>query len=593
MATLRNQQHSLVDVMRYSGPVFPSKLLFLLLSALALVTFYQTGCARGLVGGTAVTPVDGGTGGTTDPPPAYTGSGVLHWKGDPAGAGNYSQEGTLTPANVNVNQFGKLRQFPGDGYVLAQPLYLSKLDMKGMGTHNVVIFATEHNSVFAYDADAGGSSLWERHYNVDGATSAPDNYGGRTTIGGEIGITGTPVIDPSSGIMYFVTMLSRNGAIEQWLRAIDVTTGQDFGPGSVKISASVAGDGRGSVNGQIAFDPVLQNQRPGLTMAAGKVIIAWGSFSDWGVYHGWVMAYDPKTLTQSAVFNTATQFQAVDDANGPADHGGGASIWMGGASPSVDSDGNIYLVASDGSFNANTGGANHGDSVLKLKFDGSSFSVADYFTPSNQACINAADLEIGSGGVSVVDVNGRRTGIVINKEGRMYVLDLNNMGKYNPGGDQVPQVVMVGSKQCFDGMGTGFAEGPDWQRLYANPSVWNGNVYVGASSAPLKQYAFSGGTLNAVAQSGAVAGMRGWNTVVSSNGAQNGIVWGYTKNASEGRAELHAYDATNISHELWNSSMNSGRDQLGAGVGFGEPVVAEGKVFAPTAFNVAVYGILK
>src|SRR5436190_830692 len=174
------------------------------------------------------------------------------------------------------------------------------------------------------------------------------------------------------------------------------------------------------------------------------------------------MAYDPKTLTQSAVFNTATQFQAVDDANGPADHGGGASIWMGGASPSVDSDGNIYLVASDGSFNANTGGANHGDSVLKLKFDGSSFSVADYFTPSNQACINAADLEIGSGGVSVVDVNGRRTGIVINKEGRMYVLDLNNMGKYNAAGDQVPQVVMVGSKQCFDGMGTGFAEGPDW-----------------------------------------------------------------------------------------------------------------------------------
>jgi hypothetical protein len=515
------------------------------------------------------------------------------WKGGASGSGNYSGESKLTPSNVNATDFGRKADLPGDGNVLAQPLYVPQLDMGAGGVHNVVIFATEHNSVYAYDADSSSTTpLWVRHYNVNGAISAPDNYGGRTTIGGEIGITGTPVIDGSTKAMYFVTMQTVGGAIHQYLRAIDVRTGNDFGPGTMEIAASVSGDGRGSENGTIKFDPSIENQRVGLALKNGKVLIAWGSFSDWGTYHGWLMAYDAATLAQSAVFNTANQYQAQDDADGPADHGGGAAIWQAGAIPSIDSAGNIYLVASDGSFNADQGGTNYGDSVLKISFDGSSFKVVDWFTPSNQACINAADLEIGSGGVALVAE--KNAGLVVTKEGRLYVVNLGNLGHYSSTSNAA-QVIQVGNQSCTPNMGTGFAEGSGWQRMYGNPSYWNGNVYLAPSSAPLQQFAFSGASLGAQAakKSATIFGMRGGNTVVSSNGTQNAIVWAYNKNAAEGRAELHAYDANDVSHEIWNSGMNVGRDQMGVGVGFGTPVVADGHVFAQHGFAVSVYGLLK
>src|SRR6201993_303157 len=312
--------------------------------------------------------------------------GVLMWKGDSSESGLYAAETTLTPANVNVNQFGRVGSFQADGIVMAQPLFVSALDMGDGSTHDVVIVATEHDSVYAIDAgNPGGGPLWERHY-VDpssGVTTMPANFGGRTTLGGEVGITGTPYIDATTGVLYFVTTIARNGVPEQWLRALDVRTGKDSGPGSVQITASVPGDGRGSVNGQIAFDPSNQNQRPGLTTVNGAILVAWGSFSDWGVYHGWLMAFDPSTLQQIAVFNPTAQAQSTDWANGPADYGGGGAFWQGGAAPSVDGDGNIYLNSADGSFNAYQGGNNYGDSLLKLKLSGNSFQMVDWFTPSN------------------------------------------------------------------------------------------------------------------------------------------------------------------------------------------------------------------
>ncbi|HTT19657.1 MAG TPA: hypothetical protein VMG82_11950 [Candidatus Sulfotelmatobacter sp.] len=274
------------------------------------------------------------------PPPVNTGSdtvfnGVLMWKGDSSESGLYGAETTLTPANVNMNQFGLIGNFQADGIVMAQPLFISALDMGGGGTQDVVIIATEHDSVYAIDAEnPGGGSLWERHYldPANGITTMPDNFGGRTTLGGEVGITGTPYIDATTGALYFVTTLSRNGTPEQWLRAIDVRTGNDFGPGSVQITASVPGDGKGSVNGQIPFDSSNQNQRPGLTKVNGAILVAWGSFSDWGVYHGWLMAFDPSTLQQIAVFNPTTQAQSIDSASGPSDYGGGGAFWQGGGS---------------------------------------------------------------------------------------------------------------------------------------------------------------------------------------------------------------------------------------------------------------------
>ena len=520
-------------------------------------------------------------------------TGVFQWKGDHSGSGNFGTETKLTPANVNPTQFGRKGDFTVDGLVLAQPLYIAGMTMADGTAHNLLIVATEHNSVYGFDADKPATAaLWERHYNVNGATSAPDNYGGRTTLGGEIGITGTPVIDPASGIVYFVTMQIVNGGIHQYLRAVKLKDGTDFGPGTVEITGSVAGDGRGSVNGQIAFDPGIQNQRPGLTIVNGKVIIAWGSFSDWGTYHGWLMAYDATSLAQTAIFNTANQYQSVDSANGPADHGGGASIWAGGASPSVDADGNIYVVGADGSFNADQGGTNYGDTVMKLKFDGTSFQVADYYTPSNQACVDAADLEIGSGGVALLADHG--AAISINKEGKMYIMNLANLGHYSATSDAA-QIVKVSNNECFDGMGTGFAEGPDWHRLYGNVSYWNNNVYVAISSGPLSQFQFAGSALGSTAfkQSSTVYGMRGGNTVVSSNGTQNAIVWAYNKNASEGRAELHAYDATDVSKELWHSGMNAARDQMGPGIGFGIPMVYDGRVFASNGMKVTEYSLLQ
>jgi hypothetical protein len=521
------------------------------------------------------------------------------WKGDASTAGAYSNETVLTPQNVNPSQFGKKMTYTADGLILAQPLYVRSVPLTSGGTHDLIIVATEHASIFAFDANSNADTpVWERHILDEEQTApAPDNFGGRTTLGGEIGITGTPVIDPSSSAMYFVTMFSRNGQIEQWLHAVDIRSGNDFGAGKVQIQASVAGDGVGTSNGQITFDPSIQNQRAGLLLSNGTVLIAWGSFSDWGVYHGWLMAYDATTLQQKAVFNSTTQHQGIDVAFGPADFGGGGAFWQGGAAPSMDAAGNIYIVAADGSLNAQQGGSNYGDAVLKLSLQNGAFQVVDWFAPSNYACVDPSDLEIGSGGVALLPASaaaGRVLAAVVNKEGRLYLLDTNNLGKYDPADAQIPQQLMVGQQQCTPGMSNGYAEGPDWQRLYGNPSYWNGNLYLAPSDDTLKQYQFSNGKLNGTpfAQSPTTYGLRGGNTVVSSNGDQAAIVWAYEKSLNGGGAILHAYDATNVAQELWTSSQNPARDGMGVGVGFGTPVVIDGRVIVTCEKYVVVYGQL-
>lgn len=536
-------------------------------------------------------------GGNSNTQPA-TLQGVLMWKGDPSTNGLYGNENTLTPQNVGGGAFGKKTELPVDGIVMGQPLFVSQLNMGPSGTHNVMIVATEHDSVYAFDADSQSPTpLWQRHYVDATATTYPDNFGGTSVVGGEVGITGTPVIDGTTGAMYFVTMLQRNGTTaEQWLRAVDIRTGQDYGAGSMIIQASVAGDGAGSQNGQIRFDPSVQNQRAGLILANGAVVVAWGSFSDWGVYHGWLMAYDPKTLAQKAVFNSTTQFQSSDTADGPATHGGGGAFWQAGAAPSIDAAGNLYVVAANGSFNADQGGRNHGDTVLKLQLAGNTFRVVDWFTPSNQACVNPNDLEIGSGGVSLLPASaspGRQLALVVNKEGRVYLLDVNNLGRYNPAGDaQIPQQFLAGNQACFEPMPLGYAEGTGWQRLYGNPSYWNGNLYLGLANGTLKQYRLQNGLVNTtpLAQGATVFGIRGGNTVVSANGTQNAILWVYDKSTNGGGAVLHAYDAKDVSHELWNSNRHTG-DGMGVGIGFGTPIVANGKVITTYNKAVVVYGL--
>src|ERR1043165_1365430 len=319
---MKNMQKKFLQLIHLAIVMFA---IFLLASCVGM-TGTSSNPGGGTGGGTG--GGGGGTGGGGgNPPPGDTISGSLTWKGDVSRSGNYSNETTLTTANVNATSFGKLGSFQMDRLPIAQPLYVTALDMGALGVHNIVIAATEHDSIYAFNADnLTAGPLWTRHYvDTNGLTPLPDKFNGRSTLGGEIGITGTPVIDPSTGALYFVTVLANNGVAEQWLRAIDIHNGNDFGPGSMKIVASVAGDGKGSVNGQIAFDPALQDQRAGLAFLNGSVIVPWGSFSDYGVYHGWIMAFDAGTLNLQAVFNPTPQAQPIDDAKGPADHGGGAS----------------------------------------------------------------------------------------------------------------------------------------------------------------------------------------------------------------------------------------------------------------------------
>ena len=528
------------------------------------------------------------------PPTASQLQGVFRWKGNDSGNGLYTA-GTLTLQNVNSSAFGQIARYHVVGDIQAQPLYVTNLDMGSAGIHNVVIIATEHDDIAAFDADGKvANALWQRSYLGPGITTGTAIFGGRTGLGPEVGITGTPVIDPATGAMYFVTLIMDNGTIEQWLRAIDVRTGMDFGAGSAMVQATVAGDGPGSNNGQIAFDPSVQNQRCGLAILNGQVLVAWGSFSDSGIYRGWLMAYDAKTLKQTAVFSPATQYQAQDVANGPSDHGGGAAFWAGGAAPSIDSAGNIYLIAADGSFNADTGGQNYGDSVLKLKLSNGSFQVLDYYTPGNYACLDHADLEIGSGGLLLLPSGTggfQSLAIAGNKEGRVYLLDTANLGKLDPADAQIPQQFLAGSQACQPGQGAAGADGPTWQRLYGNPTYWNGNIYLAPSNTDLRQYRFSGSILSTTpaSRSATTFGNRGANTIVSANGTSDAIVWAETKDAKSAIG-LHAYDATDVSHELWNNYM--GTNVLYPGVRFATPVVVDNKVIAAGKNDIFIYGLL-
>jgi hypothetical protein len=270
------------------------------------------------------------------------------------------------------------------------------------------------------------------------------------------------------------------------------------------------------------------------------------------------MAFDPSTLQLLAAFRPTPDYQSTDAAQGPADYGGGGSFWQGGAAPAVDADGNIFVNSADGSFNADQGGNNYGDTLLKLHYTGSSFKVLDWFTPANAACIDLHDLELGSGGVVLLPTdftNGVKLAAAFSKEGRLFLVNRDTLGHYNSGGDtQIAQEFMIGNYTCSDSITTDVAEGSTWNRLYGNPSYWNGNLYAGASNLQLKQYQFQNGLLNPtpVATAPSTFGLRGANTVVSANANQNAIVWAYEKSAA-GQGILHAYDATDISHELWNT----------------------------------------
>ena len=395
---------------------------------------------------------------------------VTTYHNDMGRTGQNLQETILSPANVNSNTFGKLFAIPVDGQVYAQPLYLQNLTIGG-ARFNVLFIETEQDSVYAFDADRGGLPLWQvtltdsAHGAAAGATAAPTLSD--CSIGGPVyGITATPVIDPSTGTLYIVSMTQENGYPVQRLHALDVTTGAEKFAGPSTITATVTGNGSGSVGGTLAFDPKWENQRPGLLLLNGIVYMAWGSFCDLGPWHGWVMAYDATTLHQTAAL-AATP------------NGSGAGIWMSGAGLAADTNGpngagRLFFATGNGDHTATfpygTNNMDYGDSILRLDLD-QGLQVGDAFTPYNEALLNSQDSDISGGGTlllpdqpgphtrELVQLGKGQAGYNTLAGGVIFVLDRDNLGGFNPADSNVVQRLAVNNGER--GM----------------PAYWNGNVY--------------------------------------------------------------------------------------------------------------------
>lgn len=493
---------------------------------------------------------------------------VLTYHSDNARTGQNLQETVLTPTNVNTVQFGKLFSLPVDGYIYAQPLYIANLNIGGQ-LHNVVFVATEHDSVYAFDADnPGAAPLWH--------TSFIDPAAGVTTVASvadtgcydlvpEIGITGTPVIDPAAGRLYVVAKTKENGTFVQRIHALDITTGADA-VGPVTIQATVPGTGDGSDgHGNLTFNPLQENQRAALLLSNGVLYIAFASHCDSNPYHGWVLAYDAATMNQVGAFNATP-------------NGGMGGIWQSGGGAAADADGDVYVITGNGTFDADTGGSDFGDSFLKLA--GGTLMLSDYFTPYDQASLAANDTDLGSGGPLLLPdqtVGPPHLLVGAGKEGTIYLVNRDAMGQFQTGSDS--QIV-----QSLPGaLGS----------LFSTPAYFANTVYFVAVDDVLKAYVLNNGQLTLSGQAATPFGFPGASPVISANGSSNGIVWALQTDqyASAGPAVLHAYSAADVSIEFYNSNQNPARDDPGPAVKFTVPTVANGKVFVGTQNQLAVFGL--
>jgi len=495
---------------------------------------------------------------------------VLTYQYDNTRAGANLLETTLTPASVNVSAFGKLFSHAVDGYIYGQPLYLANVTVANRGMHNVVYVATEHDSVYAFDADSNSGTnagpLWQTSFLGNGVGTVPSGDVNCAQIEPEIGITSTPVIDTASGTIFAVAMTKETSgsgvSYVQRLHALDVSSGAEKPGSPVIIQATFPGTGEGGST--LTFDPKNYKQRPGLLLLGGIVYTAWSSHCDIGAYHGWLIGYDSQTLKQAAVYN-----------NTP--NGNQGSFWTGDAAPAADSAGNIFLVAGNGTFDAAGGGPDLGESYIKLS-SAAGLSVADYFTPFNYSDLNAQDADTGSAGVALI---GDEAGSSAHphlmagagKEGRIYLLDRDNLGKLHAGSDS--QIV-----QSIPG-----AIGA----LFGNPAYFNRTLYFCGFGQNLKAFPISNAQMSVTpsSQSSVSFAFPGCVPTISANGAANGIVW-----VLDASGLLRAYDASNLASELYDSSLNVARDALGATVKFSLPAVANGKVYAGTQTALAAYGLL-
>jgi hypothetical protein len=504
--------------------------------------------------------------------PTVAQTNVLTYHNDNARTGQNLNETLLTLSNVNSTNFGKLGFLSVDGLVDAQPLYVSNLTAAG-SLHNVVFIVTEHDSVYAFDADTF-AQLWKVTVLGSGETTS-DNRG-CSQVTPEIGITSTPVIDLSAGpngTIFVVAMSKDNfGNYHQRLHALDVTTGAELSGSPTTIQATFP-----NTAGQVTFDPRQYKERAGLLLLNGVIYTTWASHCDITPYSGWVMGYSESTLQQVNAFNFTP-------------NGSEGSVWMSGAGPAADSLGNIYFLAANGTFdttlNANGFPVNgdYGNAFMKLSTSGNSLTVADYFTMHNTVTESNVDQDLGSGGALILpDLtdslgNTRHLAVGAGKDSVIYVVDRDSMGKFNPTTDNIYQEISANGLSGGSG-------------VYAAPAYFNGALYYGAVNDSLKAFTIANARVVTPpsSETASTFAYPGTTPGISANGTSNGIIWAVQN--SGGAGILHAYDATNLANELYNSNQAGTRDQFSDNK-FITPIIANGKVFVGTPTGVIVFGLL-
>ncbi len=504
-------------------------------------------------------------------------AGVTTYHNDLARDGLNSQEYALTTTTVATGTFGKLFTCPTDGAVYAQPLWMPNVTVSGT-RHNVIFAATQHDSLYAFDADANPCvQLWAvslidtNHGANSGELTVPSGTTGNLVGSGygditpEVGVTGTPVIDPSTGTLYVVSksINSSGNSFYQRLHAIDITSGSEKFGGPANLGSNITYPGTGDGGATVTFNPQQQNQRAGLALVNGQVYVVWASHEDTLPYYGWAAGFKASDLSLTGVLNVTPNVQ----------YGG---IWMGGGAPSADSNNNLYLITGNGGFDVTSGTApnnDYGDSFLQLS---GGLAISSYFTPSDELNDQDNDADFGSGGSALVlNVNsGSVKHLVIGggKDGTLYLLNGDNMGGL--GDSNAVQHFNVGGG------------------IFSTGAFWNNRYFIGPIYAALTSYTFDPSTNQfnpaPASESTTIFGFPGSTPSVSSTGSTNGIVWTLDnsdyctpQSAACGPAVLHAYDATSLTTDLWNSSLVPA-DAAGNAVKFTVPTVANGKVYFGT-----------
>jgi uncharacterized protein (TIGR03437 family) len=477
-------------------------------------------------------------------------------------------ETVLTPGTVSPDQFGRLFLLPADGQIFAQPLYKSNVTVANQGVHNLVFIATAHNSVYAYDADSPAPPLWTVNLGTPVPSSAYNTAaeGAYTDVTPEIGILGTPVIDPLTSTLYAVAATVEDGTYYYRLHALDIGSGVERTGSPVVIKAQVRGLGADSADGIVSFNALQHIQRPALLLLNGVVYVAFGSHGDAIPWHGWIMGYSASNIqNQTAVFNATP-------------NGNGGSIWQSGRGLTADAQGNIYVVTANGDTNETT---DYSDNVLKL--NAGDLTVSDWFAPDNVQSLDNDDEDLGASGAVLVP--GSNLVLTGGKEGVAYLLNAASLGHMSSSDGQIPQSFPAADVGIF------------------NMAIWNRSTgpvfYLLGGNSPLAAYPFAGNqfatTPSSQSSSGYEVPFDG--ITISANGGNpgSGIVWLTTADSYPlpSSGTLHAFNADDLSSELWNSSINIDRDFLGNFTKFANPTVANGKVYVPTVSNaLAVYGPL-